>query len=84
MWIPIHYYKRYYYSHPTAAFLISVPYIIMVFTAPILGLIIDKIGKMMFFTNISCLLLCLAHLILFNLDGVSRKAPDDGDCNQCW
>jgi hypothetical protein len=53
----------------------------MFFTAPIIGIIIDKVGKMMFFTNISCILLVLAHMILFNLNGASNKTPDDGDCN---
>ena len=38
----------------------------------------------MFFTNISCILLAVSHLILFNLNGASRKTPHDGDCYQCW
>ena len=28
MWVPIHYYKRYQYDHPEAAFMIAVPYIV--------------------------------------------------------
>lgn len=56
----------------------------MFFTAPFIGILIDKIGKMMFFTNISCILLATAHFILFNLYGSSTKTPDQGDCNKCW
>ena len=69
MWIPTHYYKRYNYSHPDAAFMIAVPYIVMVFAAPIVGLIVDRVGKLMFFTNLSCICLCVAHMLLFEKFG---------------
>lgn len=55
----------------------------MFFTAPIIGIVIDKVGKTMIFTNISCILLCVAHSILYSLKGANNKAPDDGDCNKC-
>ena len=56
----------------------------MFFAAPIIGLIVDKIGKMMYFTTFSCVLLSVAYLILFNLNGASRSNPHNGDCYQCW
>ena len=89
MWIPVHFYLRYNYEQSTAASLIAVPYIVMIITAPIFGIIIDKFGKMMFFTNISCTFLVLAHLFLFSMNGVGRGYVEQNpqnpseECNLC-
>ena len=65
--------------------MIAVPYIVMIVTAPIFGIIIDKIGKMMFFTNMSCIFLVVAHFLLHNMIGIgNNKDPaDTSECNRC-
>ena len=69
MWIPIHFYRRYNFTHPEASFLVCVPYIVMIFTAPIFGKVIDKIGQNNLVTTIGCGFIIIAHLTLFCMFG---------------
>jgi nitrate/nitrite transporter NarK len=77
MWIPIHFYKRYDFEHSEAGLLVCVPYAIMVILAPIMGIVVDKVGNNVFITTISCSMLVAAHLTLYNMFGTHHN-PGDG------
>ena len=76
MWIPIQFYKRYDFEHTEAAFLVCIPYIIMIILAPIMGIIVDKLGKNMLITTIGCSLLIVSHLTLFSMMGTHHNGGD--------
>jgi len=76
MWIPVQFYKRYDFKHTEAAFLVCIPYMIMIFLAPLTGILVDKLGKNMLITTIGCSMLVIAHLTLFSMFGTHHNEND--------
>ena len=76
MWIPVQFYKRYDFKHTEAAFLVCIPYAFMIVLAPIIGIVVDRLGNNMLITSIGCSMLCVAHLMLFSMIGTHHNEGD--------
>lgn len=65
--------QKYHFSETTAGYYFGIPYIISAISSPILGILIDKIGK-------RALLCCLSSIILIIAFSSSMNMPE---CVRC-